>query len=114
MIATGWIWWGALGFVTRTGPASTNTAVAGAVLPFRQRFNRAFGQVQRALGDMASTGDARHHPSALRNRDFIAAELVKWVGQQEGGGEMLEIASGTGEIYFFKLTSQDLVLATVL
>ena len=53
---------------------------------------------------MATTGDARHHPSALRNRGFISGELVKWIAQAEGQGDgdgagrMLEIASGTGEL----------------
>lgn len=76
---------GVLGFVTKSGSVFANTA-AGASLPFQQ------------LGDMASsTGDARHHPSALRNREFLAAELVKWIGQDGGGGgEVLETASGTG------------------
>lgn len=116
MIAAGWIWSGVLGFVTKTGPASTKTAVAGAGLPFQRRFDGTFGQAQRAV-DMSSAGEARHHPSALRNRDVIAAELVKWVGQQEGGGEALEIASGTGEICLFKsiphIYDVDLVLAVV-
>jgi len=103
VIALDWIWWGVLGFVTKTGAASTNTAVVCAGFPFQQRFSRTFWQAQR-VDDMASTGDARHHPSALRNRDVIAAELVKWVGQQEGGGGMLEIASGTGEVFFFEST----------
>lgn len=56
-------------------------------------------------GEMPPTGDERHHPSAIRNRGFIAAELVKWVvgGGQDGAAAgqssaacMLEIASGTG------------------
>lgn len=59
-------------------------------------------------GAMPPTGDERHHPSALRNRGFIAAELVKWLGGQDSGSSspsaassseapgLLEIASGTG------------------
>ncbi|CAN0333136.1 unnamed protein product [Ectocarpus sp. 12 AP-2014] len=49
---------------------------------------------------MASTdGEApsRHHPSALRNRGFIAAELGKWLGGSiHDAPHLLEVASGTG------------------
>ncbi|CAM9177276.1 unnamed protein product [Ectocarpus sp. 13 AM-2016] len=49
---------------------------------------------------MASTdGEApsRHHPSALRNRGFIAAELGKWLGgSTQDAPHLLEVASGTG------------------
>lgn len=74
-----------LAFVT-TGPSSS-TAVFGK------------GNEGEIRGEMATTGDARHHPSALRNRDFISGELMKWIGQgqERGDGQMLEIASGTGE-----------------
>lgn len=56
----------------------------------------------RVRGEMATTGDARHHPSALRNRDFVSRELLKWVGREQehgdGASQLLEIASGTGEL----------------
>lgn len=83
-----------LAFVT-TGPLSSTAAIVKGT-----RRSASDGEVR---GEMAATGDARHHPSALRNRDFISAELVKWVGQGQehgdgdGAGHMLEIASGTGE-----------------
>lgn len=58
-------------------------------------------------GAMPPTGDERHHPSALRNRGFMTAELLKWLGGQDSSVSsttssssaahaMLEIASGTG------------------
>ncbi len=46
-------------------------------------------------GGGAALGDARlSAPSALRNRDLIAAELVRLAPEQ---GRALELASGTGE-----------------
>lgn len=44
--------------------------------------------------------DAKHHPSALRNRAVISAELTRWLLHGEGkgtnSGHVLEVASGTG------------------
>lgn len=44
--------------------------------------------------------DANHHPSALRNRAVISAEVSRWLLHGEGkgnnSGHVLEIASGTG------------------
>lgn len=83
-----------IAFVT-SGPSSTTRRVRR---PTPATFEGEAG------GEMATTGDARHHPSALRNRGFISGELVKWIAQAEGQGDgdgagrMLEIASGTGEL----------------
>lgn len=51
----------------------------------------------------SSPSDANHHPSALRNRGPITAELCRWLQRRAGRGDdgqhrgsMLEIASGTG------------------
>lgn len=47
---------------------------------------------------MSSSGDQRHWPSSLRNREVIATELTKWLTGKETheAGNLLEIASGTG------------------
>lgn len=52
---------------------------------------------------ISSPSDANHHPSALRNRGPITAELSRWLQRGAGrgddgqhGGSVLEIASGTG------------------
>lgn len=104
---------------TRTGAStegrrSTSTAAPGVQFPLNNVGTPALweghggGNAEEGerRGEMPSTGDGRHHPSALRNRDFIAAELVKWGGGQDDGAAasgtssaacmMLEIASGTG------------------
>eukprot|EP00903_Cladosiphon_okamuranus_P009423 g8986.t1 len=85
-------------FVTPAGPSSSTAGFGQGT-----RRSASEGEVR---GEMAATGDARHHPSALRNRDFISAELVKWIGQGQGQAQehtdgdgvnqILEIASGTG------------------
>lgn len=43
-----------------------------------------------------NSGDYRHHPAALRNREFISKELYTWLEKDVGGSGVLEIASGTG------------------
>ncbi|CAM9926899.1 unnamed protein product, partial [Hapterophycus canaliculatus] len=45
---------------------------------------------------MPPSHDERHHPSAKRNRAFISAEIVKWLGQDARDQHLLEVASGTG------------------
>lgn len=100
-LAAGFVCWSGVAFLCPTRHTSKggacSAAALGSGLPYPLN-NLDLPWYRRFAVRMPPSCDERHHPSAKRNRAFISAEIVKWLGQEsrDQGQHLLEVASGTG------------------